>query len=262
MVSSYYKRPRFSAGKLLRTEHMSALEWQSFEFPSLFFQGWGNGILAGCNLSTTADTVTMGPGVVCFEGELFGIQKSISIEYYPTDKIQYLKLYIGSNEGNDTCDVRRFSLSLSDHERLGSGELELCRFRLQSGAYLRCVYTDFRDRETLYDTLNTIYESWSAPGGTSLSPDITQAYAKEALSIEKIPDLDEAICLQWLNEQFAVSRWMIQHYLARYSCVELGQEMDNKTLFQGLLTRLEQLKEDNVQTTPQKKSYRRMILVE
>ena len=262
MVSSYYKRPRFSAGKLLRTEHMAALEWQSFEFPSLFFQGWGNGILAGCNLSTTADTVTMGPGVICFEGELFGIQEPVSIEYYPTDKIRYLKLYIGSNEGNDTCDVRRFSLSLSDHERLGSGELELCRFRLQPGAYLRCAYTDFRDRETLYDTLNTIYESWSAPGGTSLSPDITRAYAKEALAIGKIPDLDASICLQWLNGQFAVSRQMIQHYLARFSCVELEQGIDNKTLFQGLLARLEQLKEEKGQIAPQKKSGRRTILVE
>lgn len=261
-MSSYYKRPRFSAGKLLRTEHLVALEQQSFEFPSLFFQGWGNGILTGCNLYTTADTVTMGPGVICFEGELFGIHEPVTAEYYPTDKTRYLKLYIGSNEGNDTCDIRRFSLSLSDHERLGSGELELCRFRLQPGAYLRCAYTDFRDRETLYDTLNTIHESWSAPGGTSLSPDVTQAYAKEALAIGQIPELDAAICLQWLSGRFAVSRLMIQHYLTRFSCIELGQEADNGALFQGLLTRLQQLRSETGQENKRAKAGRKMILVD
>lgn len=262
MVSTYYKRPRFSAGKLLRTEHMAALEWQSFEFPALFFQGWGNGILSGCGLSTTENTVTMGPGVVCFEGGLFGIREPISTEYYPTDEVRYLRLYIGSNEGNDTCDVRRFSLLLSDQERPGSGELELCRFRLQPGAYLRCSYTNFRDRETLYDTLNTIHESWSAPGGTGLSPGITRAYAEEALAIGGLPELDAAVCLQWLDGRFAVSGRMIRHYLARFSCVEPGREADNEALFRGLLSRLGQLKEENGQTAPQKKSGRRTILVE
>ena len=261
-MSSYYKRPRFSSGKLLRAEHMGALEWQCFEFPSLFFQGWGNGVLAGCKLLTTEDTVTMGPGIVRFEGELFGVREPVSVEYYPTDEIRYLKLYIGSNEGNDTCDIRRFSLILSDHERLGSGESELCRLRLQPGAYLRCAYTDFRDRETLYDTLNTIHESWSAPGGTSLSPDITAAYAEEALAIGGIPDLDIAVCLHWLDPKFAVSKKVIQHYLAHHSCLEIGQEVDNKVLFQGLLTRLEQLKTGRGQGTRNAKPARRMILVD
>lgn len=261
-MSSYYKRPRFSSGKLLRAEHMEALAWQSFEFPSLFFQGWGNGILAGCKLLTTEDTVTMGPGIVSFEGKLFGVQEPVSVEYCPTDEIRYLKLYIGSNEGNDTCDIRRFSLTLSDHERLGSGELELCRFRLQPGAYLRCTYTDFRDRETLYDTLNTIHESWSAPGGTSLSPAITAAYAEEALAIGGIPDLDTAVCLQWLDQKFAVSRQVIQRYLAHFSCLEMGQDADNGTLFQGLLARLEQLKNGRDQGPHKAKPARRMILVD
>lgn len=261
-MSPYYKRPRFSSGKLLRAEHMSALEWQCFELPPLFFQGWGNGILAGCQLFTTTDTVTMGPGVICFEGELFGIREPVSMEYYPTDETRYLKLYIGSNEGNDTCDMRRFSLMLTAHERLGSGELELCRFRLQPGAYLRCAYTGFRDRETLYDTLNTIHESWSAPGGTSLSPDIVAAYAEEALSIGHIPDFDAALCIQWLDQKFAVPRRTIQRYLARVACVELGEEADNRTLFQGLMARLEQLKNGHEQKPSQTKSVRKMILVD
>ena len=130
-MSTYHRRPKFSSGAILRNEYLVALEQQSFDFPGLLFRGYGNGILSGCELSTTSDTIMMGPGVISYEGVLYGIHEPLSVKYLPTDEIKYLKLYIGSNEGNSNCIVRRFSLKLADQGALGSGEFELCRFRLQ-----------------------------------------------------------------------------------------------------------------------------------
>lgn len=260
-MSTYYRRPRFSYGKLLRNEHLVALERQSFDFPALLFDGWGNGVISGCRLSTTMDTVTMGPGVVCFEGVLYGVQEPISVEYYPTDETRYLKLYIGSNEGNEACDTRRFTLKLSEQEQLGSGELELCRFRLQPGAYLRCNYTDFRDRETLYDTLNIIHSTYSAHGGDGLNPAITRAYAKEILRIGGVPDFDAAICISWLNANYAISQQVVQSYLKHVGYIVNGI-LSKQGLFEALLTRLEQLEAGSGQEQKCVRTGRKRILVD
>ena len=260
-MSTYHRRPQFSSGAILRNEYLVALEQQSFDFPGLLFRGYGNGILSGCELSTTSDTIMMGPGVISYERVLYGIYEPLSVKYLPTDEIKYLKLYIGSNEGNSTCIVRRFSLKLADKATLGSGEFELCRFRLQPGAYLRCTYTDFRDRDTLYDTLNVIHSTYAALEGNGLSPAITKAYAEEVLRIADIPALDAAVCINWQAQQYALPARAVCSYLKRCGCMD-DETNDNQELYQGLLTRLEQLKEGGNAPQRSRRSGRRTIIVE
>ena len=260
-MSTYHRRPKFSSGAILRNEYLVALEQQSFDFPGLLFRGYGNGILSGCELSTTSDTIMMGPGVISYEGVLYGIHEPLSVKYLPTDEIKYLKLYIGSNEGNSNCIVRRFSLKLADQGALGSGEFELCRFRLQPGAYLRCTCTDFRDRDTLYDTLNIIHSTYAALESNGLSPAITKAYAEEVLGIADVPALDAAVCINWLAQQYALPAKVVQSYLKRCDCMD-DETTGNQELYQGLLTRLEQLKEGGNAPQRNRRSGRRTIIVE
>lgn len=260
-MSTYHTRPKFSSGTILRNEYLVALEQQSFDFPGLLFRGYGNGILSGCELSTTSDTITMGPGVISYAGALYGIHEPLCVPYLPTDETRYLKLYIGSNEGSSTCVVRRFSLKLADKDTISSGEFELCRFRLQPGAYLRCSYTDFRDRDTLYDTLNVIHSTYAAPEGTGLSPALTKAYAEEVLSIGEIPALDAAVCINWLAQQYALPAKAVRSYLKRCDCMD-DERNDNQVLYQGLLSRLEQLKEGGDTPPKSRRSGRRTIMVD
>lgn len=260
-MSTYHTRPKFSPGTILRNEYLAALEQQSFDFPGLLFRGYGNGILSGCELSTTSDTIMMGPGVISYEGALYGIHEPLCVPYLPTDETRYLKLYIGSNEGGSTCVVRRFSLKLADKDTIGSGEFELCRFRLQPGAYLRCTYTDFRDRDTLYDTLNVIHSTYAAPEGTGLPPALTKAYAEEALGIAEIPALDAAVCISWLAQQYALPAKAVRSYLRRCDCMD-DELNDNQELYQGLLNRLEQLKEGGDAPPKSRRSGRRTIMVD
>lgn len=259
-MSTYHRRPQFSPGMILRGTALQSLEQQCYDFPNLMFQNYGNGILTGCNLSTTSDTITMGKGIVSFEGELYGIHEPISIEYSPTDTTCFLKLYAGNKEEADSSIMRRFSLRLTEHETLGSGELELCRFRLQQGAYLRSSYVDFRDRDTLYDTLNTIHETYAAWGGTGLSPEITRAYAREALGFQGIPDLDAALCLTWADGRFAVPGETLTYYLLRHGCLD-GDCPGNQELFQGLLMRLGQLREGKTSGGRPQTAGRRKIMM-
>ena len=47
---------------------------------------------------------------------------------------------------------------------------------------MRYTYTSFADRETEYDTLNTIHAPFCGMGRPTLSPEITAHFAREALA--------------------------------------------------------------------------------
>ena len=117
------------------------------------------------------------------------------------------------------------------------------------------------DRDTLYDTLNVIHSTYAALEGNGLSPAITKAYAEEVLRIADIPALDAAVCINWQAQQYALPARAVCSYLKRCGCMD-DETNDNQELYQGLLTRLEQLKEGGNAPQRSRRSGRRTIIVE
>ena len=67
--------PKFISGKLLRGKMLEALSEYTYQHAILLYQGCSDGIVSGCALTTTEDSIILNPGVVRYEGELYLLNK-------------------------------------------------------------------------------------------------------------------------------------------------------------------------------------------
>ena len=63
--------PIFQEAHILRKTMMEALSDYVFLTDRFFYKGYGDGILAGCELTTTRDTIVLNEGVILYDGQLF-----------------------------------------------------------------------------------------------------------------------------------------------------------------------------------------------
>ena len=210
--------PIFKDLHLLRKDMLEALADYAFQTDQLLYKGYGDGIVAGCDLTTTEDSIILNEGVIFFAGQMFLIKE------------------------------------------LEKGQLELCRFKLQEGARLRYQYQSFEDRNTEFDTLNTIYASYSAKGGSTLSPQIVHEFASELLKVRELSPLDMMFGLQLLDRDRPASKDLLIAYIERREQKEL-QSPSNLVIYQELARILKEVTEGRKveRDTPQKKRWKMMV---
>lgn len=215
--------PLFEKGAILRTEMLSELAEHAYRFGDLLHEGQSDGVVAGCRLTTTKDSIIVNPGVVLSGGRVYLIKEPAFVSYAPTNATVVLKLEFHGESRSDSFIFHDVELTLDTDTASREGQLELCRFKLQPGAYLRYEYTDFNDRATEYDTLNTLHVPYSSGGRATLSPEISFAFAEELMGTRPSDPLDAAFCLQALDRSRPVAAETIAGYLA----LRLGEPMDN-----------------------------------
>lgn len=253
--------PLFRSGHILRQEMLEAVSDHSYRFGELLYMDYSDGILSGCRLTTTRDTIILNPGILCFHKKLLYVKEPIAVAYSPTGRLSVLKAsYLGESM-TESCITYELDFVLSEDGSVREGQIELCRFTLQTGAYLRCEYVDFEDRSTEYDTLNTIYSPWAFLGQSTLSPDITRAFAKEMMDCPLEDPVDINFCLQLLSSPDPISRDAIEAYI---KIRRRGRELatGNEALYSGLAEILKEVKRGNHTFKETGKGRRRMILVD
>jgi len=238
MIGQAY--PLFSSSRILRREMLEAITDYTFKFGELLYEGYSDGILSGCNLTTTADTITVHPGIICYSKKLYLIIEPFSVNYYPTNTTCLLKIKFEDEVRTESLIYREITTELTESQEIINGEIELCRFKLQEGAKLRSDYVDFYDRGTEYDTLNTIHVPYSTKVRSTLHPDILQNYAREALRIPKLSDLDMSFCFLALNAQMPIQREVISAYVRKKLDIK-EENYSNSELFNYLCQVLKKL---------------------
>lgn len=231
--------PLFESGNLLTKEMLSSIRDYSFGFSELLYEGYGNGILKGCQVTTTDDTIRVGRGIVVYEGKLYLILHQLIASYYPTNKLAIFKMRFKDEVRTQSFIYREVEVVVTNNLQLTNCDIEICRFKLQSGSRLRIDYRNFKDRSTEYDTANTTYAPYAAFGESSLSPEITTDFAKQMGECEKLSPLDIAFCMQALNSQgMALNKNSISTYIkARLELENAPTELN--TLYKHLCTILE-----------------------
>lgn len=232
--------PIFKELHLLKKDMLESLADYAFRSGQLLYKGYGDGIIAGCELTTTEDSIILNEGVIYFEGQMFLIKEPMSILYHPTNTITVLKICFSEQMQDDNLIYREIDLDLTEQTELQKGELELCRFKLQDGARLRYQYQDFEDRNTEFDTLNTIYASFSAKGGNTLSPQIVGEFAAEMLKAENLSELDTAFCLQLMRQDRPVGKEVLVTYIERRNRRKL-QQITNIAIYKELVQILKEV---------------------
>lgn len=234
--------PVFKDIHVLRKSMLEALSDQAFLAHQLLYKGYGNGILSGCELTTTEDTIWLNEGMMVYEGQIFLIKEPMGITYHPTNTTMVLKICFSEQIRDGSFFYREAQLLLTKQEEKKKGELELCRFKLQEGARLRYVYQDFEDRDTEFDTLNTIYAEYSAKGGSSLAPDILWEFSQKMLEESELTEVDRCVCLQLLAQERPVNRQMLISYIQGRK-ERVMEDTSNHAIYVELVRILREVKE-------------------
>lgn len=224
--------PLFQDAHLLRRGMLEALSDYTFLFQEYLYKGYGDGILAGCGLTATRDVIILDSGILLFESRPYLLREPMSAVYHPTNNLTVLKLKFSDETRDSNYIYREMELIFSEQTRMNQGELELCRFTLQEGAVLRHQYRNFEDMDTTYDTLSRVYAPYASPGGSTLSPDITESFARQMLNAPAITDFDVLFCMQILELGGPVSPDALRVYLRRRGAGETWE--NNHQLYRGL----------------------------
>ncbi len=234
--------PVFNDIHILRKSMLEALSDQAFLANQLLYQGYGDGILSGCKLTTTMDTIILNQGVLFLKEQMFLIKEPIGIHYSPTNTTMVLKIKLSEQIQDGNFLYRELELMLTEQQERLELELELCRFKLQEGARLRHEYQDFEDRSTEFDTINTIHSPFSAKGGSTLSPEILQNFSMDMLSEKGLSEMDRCVCLQLLSQDRPVSRQMLVAYLEGRNG-KIMEDTSNYAIYAGLVRILKEVRE-------------------
>lgn len=234
------KIPEFRSGHILKQEMMTELTAYLYHLGPLLYQNCTDGIISGCALTTTANSIVVNPGVIRYENELYLLREPQSIHYTPTNTTRVLHIIFRDQIQTDSFVSREMELAFTDGDSFEKNHLELCRFKLQPGAHLRCLYTSFADRETEYDTLNTIHTPFCGRDRPTLSPEITAHFAREALA-SGADGMDALFCMMLLSSKEPIQAEALETYILSKQGPEFSCG-DNLCLYQGLIACLKQFK--------------------
>lgn len=237
----YYKEPIFQKKKLLRIEMLEQLRDYPRDYLKLYFQGYGDGIVCGCQIMWDNEQLVIAPGILYHAGKLYFMEKSYQMECHAEDKMKYLKVQFMTEiqeEGKIEGNTR---IVLDDRKPDAACEMELCRFRLQEGARLRDTYEDFEDYATEYDTINRIHVPFALYGQAMIWPEILKQFAKEILEIKTKNIYDASFAMNILANQGKIPADCVDSYL-KIRLEREKTEIGNHSIYKGLQEVLRQEK--------------------
>lgn len=257
MQGSY---PLFKENRILKKEALSAIRDYSYDQMRLSYQDYGSGILSGCQISVEGNELAVSPGILKYQDRILLLSETERIPYTATDCVQYFKAQIEVNHSSPefiTCQVTFF---LDPAEKCAENQIELCRFHLRKGALLREQYKDFFDLETEYDTINLIYATWGGRGGRTISPVITDLFAKEILQAPGKRAEDVSFAYTCLNQPTAAARFMLSHYVNDCKTGTGKQKETNVEFYKGLCAVLKAAQSGTLQKEPPKRERRKILI--
>lgn len=253
------KYPQFERLHVLRTEALCSIRDRAFDLFPLFMEHYGDGIISGCKPVTTPENITLSAGMILYNKFFYLIKEPMSVEYSPTDEYMMMKIIFEPELETENFTQRNVNLILSHDMEIASNEMEICRFKLKKGAVLRTTYTDFFDRVTEFDTVNTVNVPYAAIGGQTLSPEILINFANEARDFE-LGTEDFNFCLSALGGMLT-SPAQISLYIEHRLKTELTAPT-NQILYDNLCTILREIKNGRRREIISTRRKRREIILE
>ena len=239
MANLEYKVPTFNPGPL-KKEIMQALRDFTVDEQNIRYHEYTDGIITGCTLFEENMKIGLVNGIVKFAGRLYKLSGKTSVPYEPTEHWTVLKVRFSPQQQHREYNIYTSELVLDTNTEIRPNELEMGRFKLKQGSYLRTSYKNFWDMGTEYDTVNLLYVKQAAQFTATLSPEITMHFAREAFPYIGEKPLDAAFCVACLQSGQSVSRDLIQQYI----CTRKKRayfEMDNAEIHQALAEILDEL---------------------
>lgn len=262
------KYPQLERLHILRTETLCSIRDRAFDGLQLFLKNYSDGIVSGCELHTTKKTITLSAGIILHNNFLYFIKDEMSIDYAPTEKYVMLKMVFLPEILSENFIQRDVKLVLpemveekedTEEKNLADNEMELCRFKLKSGAILRTNHTDFFDFSTEFDTINFINVPYADKNKSTLSPKIIFEFANEARDFE-LESEDFVFCQNALSGKI-ISAEQIAFYIEHRLQIELPDKK-NQTLYENLCIILQEITSGNRREIKKLNRRRREIMLD
>jgi len=234
--------PLFNSGRLLKIDMLEELRDFSREFIDVRLKEYSNGIISGCDIEVTDDSIKIKNGLMKYEDVIYILKKDESINYKPNNKMMILKVkFLPLAKDNDFIKSPT-EVCLDEKSELETNEIEICRFKLRTGAKLRINHVDFNDLCTEYDTVNTIYSPYAAYGESSLNPEILRRFGRELLECNLSEAWDISFAMTCVQSKDPIQKEIIVSYLV-YKLNIQRKEHSNEELYYYLLEVLNTAKE-------------------
>lgn len=220
------KYPVFKKGRVLKKEMLESIR----DFPKKMFDNfyinYSDGIIKGFDFTVNENELIINPGIIKINNEILCLENKESINYENTNKEMIIKLIVDKkNLKKESDDFLIVDTEVKIEELSGElkeNELELGRYKLREGAYLRTTYDKLEDFLVEYNTLNIINVKYSGLKEHTLKIDILHKFANELLLKAK-EDFDILFAYMILNSE-TINREILIHYL------EKKLKKDSKTL--------------------------------
>lgn len=207
------KIPQFEKKRILKIEQLESLRDFPQNLLSIQFKDYSDGIVYGGDIHVNKDVLLVQPCLLKHKRKLYMIEQEFPMHYQPTDN--WTGIYATFTEDVSSPDFLSCEIAIAFDDELSfrDDRMELARFKLKEGAWLRYDYQDLEDFTTEYNTFNYIHAEYAAPFESTLCPEILRYFATQALLAGSENALDMAFALDCLNTT-RISRQNILFYIS------------------------------------------------
>ncbi len=251
--------PKFTKGRILKLDMLENLRDYSRDTLDILTSNLSDGIIEGIKPIINDDTITFTKGIVKHKGNIYLINEKMSINYEATDVEVLIKLIFINNEEEPDYKVQNVKIILDKNTTILENEIELGRFKLKEGAYLRTNYKDLDDYTTEFNTINIINVKYANIDTYTISPCFMRRYGIEILITKTKEIWDINFGMICINSS-KISREAILNYI-NVRLNEDNTNLSNYELHNKLTIILNKVREENC-FVKNKKRERKTILVD
>ena len=255
------KYPFFKKGRILKIEMLENLRDYPRDVLDVYNEYLSDGIICGLMPKVDKDIITFSKGIVKYNGHLYLINAPTSITYGATDVEVIIKLSFYDQLRDNDYETEYVNIEIDKDLEIKDNQIELGRFKLKVGAYLRSDYQDLYDFTTEYNTINIVNVLYSGYGQPTLSNMILKYFAKEALGSRTQNQMDITFSMLCLNSN-RVEKEVIYNYIAYRLTEEIKplESLENKDLHEKLVKVLVNIKRENSGLKRSRVSTQKIIL--
>lgn len=226
--------PYFKKGNILKKGMLMNLRNYPRKFVDFYFLDYSNGVIAGSSIFVEDGYFCINEGIVKFNDVIYISDGIGRVKYFNTNKEMIVKIKFQDKREEKDYSCYESDIIVDDNLQIGENELELGRFKLREGAYLRSEYNNFSAFETEFNTVNIINVLYANVGRPTLHPLIVKEFASNLLELSGDDFIDIAFAMECLNSR-VVRRDLLENYLNRklglkkkkYTNLEIYKYMKN-----------------------------------
>ena len=236
--------PYFARGRIFKIDMMENMRDYPRDAVECLYEDLSDGIVCGLSPIVDKDTITFSKGIIKYKGIAYLMNGLDPFPYGETAVESAIKIVFKPQEQTPDYKILPFDIVIDKNMISAENEIELCRFNLKKGAYLRSDYQDLPDFITGFNTINIVHVQYAGYSKPTMSHLVLKYFAKQALACFPQNPWDVTFAMLCLNSS-RIERDVILGYLAqRLSKSQVQEDMANHEILSELVEALELIKKD------------------